>query len=438
MTHVLALLALALQAVSHGGAHTPQRERTSRHQPNIVFILADDLGVDMVGAYGKSPSAPCTPSIDALADRGLMFRNAWANPLCSPTRAELMTGRYGFRTGIGTVVTNDTQGLSLDEITLPEILPGYDTTCVGKWHLSGSFPDTHPNESGFRHFAGFLPGAVQSYFNWGKVVDGVSAVSFTYTTIDITNEAIAAIHGMQEPWFLYVAYNAPHSPFHVPPSALCPGVGCTCTNLPTFRNFPLKARAAAEAMDTEIGRFLAALDTIDPDAYVIFAGDNGTAPDVCQPPYVPSHAKGTVYEGGLNVPLIVRGPDVVHAESQALVQMVDVFATVAELARAPSFATSGASDSVSFVPYFHDPSLALRSTMYAEFFTPNGASHYTQYRRAVRDARYKLVRVMGAPDELYDLALDPFERTNLLPNTTVAQQSAYESLAHELLVLQGG
>ncbi|MFN0241884.1 MAG: sulfatase-like hydrolase/transferase [Planctomycetota bacterium] len=431
---LLLFTALALQLPAP--THAPSALRTNRHRPNIVFILADDLGVDMVGAYGKSASAPCTANIDALAAEGLLFQRAWSNPLCSPTRAQILTGRHGFRTGIGTVVGPYTKGLQVSETTIPERLAGYDTTYVGKWHLSGALGDLHPNESGFGHFAGFVHGAVQSYFNWGKVVDGVGAVCFTYATVEITNEAIAAIDRMQEPWFLYVAYNAPHSPFQIPPAHLCPGTGCVCTSIPSFRNFPKKARAATEAMDEEIGRLLAALDARDPEAYVIFTADNGTSPDVCEPPYLPSHAKGTVYEGGVNVPLVVRGPNVVHGECHALVSLVDVFATVLELGRAPRMLPGDEpNDSVSMVPYFTDPTRALRATVYAEFFTPNGRAPHAVHRRAVRDVRYKLIRANGAPDELYDLALDPFETNNRLPSAMAEELAAYDALALELEAL---
>lgn len=402
---------------------------------NVLLIVADDVGVDLIGAYGESAAAPCTPRIDALAASGLLFRNAWASPVCSPTRAALMTGRYGFRTGIGGVITNTTPGLPLVETTLPERLVGYTSACIGKWHLSGNLGNLHPNQSGFDHFSGILGGSVNSYFQWPRVIDGVQAPSSDYTTSAFTDAAIAEMASMPEPWFLVVSYNAAHTPFHVPPADLCVPAGCAnawCDSLgpnPTDRQL---ARALVESLDVEIGRLLGALDSTHPDSYVFFLGDNGTTPSASIPPFQPNHAKGTMYEGGVNVPLVVRGPGVASGECAGLVAAVDLFATIAELGQSPG----PLGDSVSMVPYFADPTLSLRAHVYSETFSPNGgAPPFAAHSRAVRGARYKLIRRTGQPDELYDLELDPFETANLLPGLTATEQLEYDALAAELVAL---
>jgi arylsulfatase A-like enzyme len=407
----------------------------SSARPNLVLILADDFGVDLLGAYGEGSDPPCTPHIDALAAEGLLFRNAWSNPTCSPTRAGVLTGRHGFRTGIGNVLTPMLPGLPLGETTLPELLAGYASTAVGKWHLAGNLGDLHPNASGFLHFAGSISGTLDSYTQWQKVVDGQASVSTAYATSDTTDDAIAALRSMPEPWFLYVAYNAPHDPFHAPPPALCSPPACAktwCGNLPQNPTNRDLAKAMVEALDAELGRLLAELAVVDPQAYVVFMGDNGTAQQVSQPPFLPPHAKGTLFEGGINVPLIVAGPGVAPGECAALVCGTDLYATFAELGRV----RSAAEDSVSLVPYFSNPRLALRQTVYSELFSPVGGSPpFPSHTRAVRDARYKLVRSQAAPDALYDLWSDPFETADLLPGLDAGQAAAYAALVAELVTL---
>jgi len=186
-----------------------------------------------------------------------------------------------------------------------------------------------------------------------------------------------------------------------------------------------------EAMDAEFGRVLQAVESVAPSSYVIFIGDNGTARQIVQAPFDPQRSKGSAYEGGLNVPLIIRGPGVAHAESAGLVSSVDLFATVSELAGTPF----GALDSVSLVPYFSKPAAQLREYVYAEVFEPNGFGPYTRHDRGVRDARYKLVRKLNEADELYDLLLDPFENSNLLPTLSAPEQLAYDGLVAELVRL---
>jgi arylsulfatase A-like enzyme len=355
--------------------------------------------------------------------------------VCSPARAAFLTGRHAFRTGVGNGLTHIDPGLSLAETTLPEILTHYDSACVGKWHLAGDLGAFHPNDSGFARYAGLLQGGVGDYFDWYKTVDGVTSPSTTYITTDITNEAVGALSSLCEPWFLYVAYNAPHDPLHVPPASLCQREGCAtahCAHVTPQSNDPALARAMVEAMDAEIGRLLAALDVVDPSAYVFFFADNGTAPIATLPPFAPQHGKGTVYEGGVNVPLLVTGPGVARGECAALVSVVDLFATIAELAGVHSTAE----DSVSMVPCFADPARSLRASVYTETFAPNGgAPPYPTHRRAVRDVRYKLIRITSVGDEFYDLLADPFETTDLLPVLTADQRAAFDALEAELVAL---
>ncbi|MBI5363848.1 MAG: sulfatase-like hydrolase/transferase [Planctomycetes bacterium] len=438
MHFLLTVLLLSALVPQHPLGQRRARAPVLNTRPNVVVVVADDFGVDLARAYGEGAAPPCMPNLDALAAGGLLFRNAWGSPMCSPARAALLTGRHGFRTGIGEQVSQAEPGLPLAETTLPELLAGYSSSCVGKWHLSGNLGNAHPNQSGFGHYSGALRGELTDYSQWMKVTNGQAATSTTYATTDTVNDAIARMTSMPEPWFLYVAFNAPHAPFHVPPSGLCAAPACAstwCGSVNAGSSNRDKAKAAAEVMDAELGRLLAALAVEDPSAYVFFLGDNGTAAQVSEAPFLPSHAKDTLYEGGINVPLVVRGPGVAIGQCDALVSCADLFATIAELA---GVATT-AEDSISFAPCFANPSARPRTTVYAETFTPNGGTlPFTTHRRAVRDARYKLIRSTGQSDELYDLLFDPFETQNLLPGLTSAEQQAYTDLQAELAALGVG
>lgn len=407
----------------------------SAPRPNIVVLIADDFGVDLMGAYAEGQSPACTAHVDELAMEGLLFRNAWANPTCSPTRASVLTGRHGFRTGVGGPLGNMDAGLSLAETTLPEVLAGYSSAAAGKWHLSGNQGDSHPNALGFGQYAGSTRGAIPDYFQWRKTTNGQSGQTTTYATTDTADEAIAAITSMPEPWFAYVSFNAPHTPFHAPPTAACPALPCPgslCGNLPANPTPAEFAKAMSEAMDQEIGRILDVLDAVDPNAYVIFMGDNGTSRQATEPPFERNHAKGTVYEGGVNVPLVIRGPGVRPGECHALVSVVDLYATIAGLARI----RTAAEDSVSLLPYFRDASLSLRETVYSESFSPNGGTlPFASHERAVRDERYKLIRRTGQADEFFDLVADPFEAVDLSSSLTPVQQAAYDRLVARLVAL---
>ena len=195
---------------------------------NILLIIADDVGKDKIGVYqqGDDATRPATPNIDRLAARGVRFTNAYSYAACSPTRATILTGRYGFRTGVGTVIRyrSDPVGLPQNEISLPEMLElgnaGYDHSHVGKWHLGvrRDHGRIDPLRQGFHWSAGAR--RLQGYSEWSKLVNGELTHRSGYVTIDTTDDAIARANAMHEPWFLWVAYNAAHKPYHLPPLAL--------------------------------------------------------------------------------------------------------------------------------------------------------------------------------------------------------------------------
>ncbi|MBW2294143.1 MAG: sulfatase-like hydrolase/transferase, partial [Deltaproteobacteria bacterium] len=232
-------------------------------------------------------------------------------------------------------------------------------------------------------------------------------------------------------------FNAPHSPLHVPP----PEYRLT-TRFADPRN-PTTAemhRAMMEVLDTELGRLLAHLKTLPAGerTTVIFLGDNGTQGPATEPPIRLDHAKGTLYEGGINVPLIIVSPLIAEndrgSESAALVSTRDIFATVAEIAGEIPALPRG--ESISVVSYLEDPStMSQRALVHSEWFTPNGDGPYTHYQLAVRDRRYKLLRTLcdGETEEFYDLETDPYENANLLVDALTARQTvSYTILAAEL------
>lgn len=417
-------------------------EKAAGDTPNVLIIIADDLGVDRVAVYGEHPSPGNTPVIDALAQDGLLFRNAWSNPTCSPTRAAMLTGRHAFRNGIGRAL--GAWELAVEDTTLADLLsPSHETWAVGKWHLSKPFDLLHPLLQGFDHHHGThnnLGGFVgNGYFNHWTTVDGAPVYSTTYATTETVDEAIGFIQGSNDPWFMWLGLHAPHSPFHKPPSQLHSFI------LPTdvAANTTVHHKAMVEAMDTELGRLFSTVSqaTWD-DTLIIFIGDNGTSGSATTAPFNPEGAKGTVYEGGINVPLIITGPGVVAgAECAALVSTTDLFATVAEFA---GHQQSTGDDSVSLVPYFAQPSLpSLRSWVYSEEFTPLGFGPFDTWDQAARDDQYKLIRrhdesLLTTQTEFYDLSVDPFEKSDLLGSPlTPVQSAAYDKLTTEIKTLLG-
>ncbi len=441
--HVLCCLILASAAASSQGGVTGALTRAKLHppseRPNILFIVADDIGVENVGAYGENPDAAHTPVIDQLASEGVLFRNAWSNPRCSPSRSTLLTGQYGFRTGIGRTVgwATDLFELSPDGATLPRVLGllGYGTAAVGKWHLAAEQLSgyAHPQMLGFDHHRGAIDNLPsfngQAYFDYEKSVDGVVQQSTTYATTDAVNDTLALVEQLGEPWFVYLAFNAPHGPYHKPPDALHT---YDLAGLSVQQNIPLHMKAMTEAMDTEIGRLLAELPPAElARTVVVIVGDNGTDGIASVPPWEPSHAKGTVFEGGVNVPLIVWGDGVGVGESAALVNLVDLYGTALQLAgiHGPT-----SPDAVSVLPYLIDPAApSLRSFVYTERFAPNGFDlgfgPLLSWYRAVRNERYKLrdaFNTFTGEDfqELYDLEADPFETTDLLLGALTPEEAA--------------
>lgn len=392
----------------------------STRPPNVLIVLTDDQGVDKVSSYRAHPDAPSTPTIDALAARGVSFDRAYAYPSCSPSRGALLTGKLGHRTGLGEVIQYaDDEELPPDTYSLPRMLDAspwtWETAAYGKWHVASYASRSgiaHPRLLGFGDFAGSMsnlqdrwlePGVAHDYTFWDKIEDGQVAIETTYATTDTVDDALAALERLQEPWLLYVPFNAPHTPLDVPPAGLADPV--------TSGDFADLYDASVQALDTELGRLLAAVDASD--TLVVFAGDNGTSSWGARAPTSPDRVKLTPYEGGIRVPMIVAGPGVAKgARSDALVHLVDVLPTVAELAQVDLSATGEVFDGESLWPYLVDPSASGRAVLHGDRFATNGTggADLSMDWWISHGPRFKVVSFEGGTYQaLLDLVADPNE-----------------------------
>lgn len=424
-------------------------------QRNVVLIIADDLGKDYCEIYADhGPITAKLPNVQRLLDRGIVFNNAVSSPLCSPTRAGILTGRYSFRTGVGDVVGGSNPSLSLTEITIPKVLNsfapnGIGKACIGKWHLTTSSPAgyNYPNTLGFDHYEGNLAGglgtAITGYSNWTKITNGISSTSTVYATTEVVNNSIAYISNLAasnptKPFYLQMAFNAPHTPYHLPPTNLLKNNTLSGTAADVAANPKAYFQAMVEAMDTEIGRFFDYLQTSGKweNTDIIFIGDNGTENAVAQV----SPSKGTLYQGGIAVPFIISGPDVVNPNrtSDALVTTTDLFATILELFGNYSWQSQVPSttiDSKSLMPIVQDKAKDIRNWAFSEIFrTTTNAND----GKTIRNDYYKLIKFTNGNERFFNLLNDPKETTNLLITTMSETDIAnYNFLCSELAALVG-
>jgi arylsulfatase A-like enzyme len=379
------------------------------------MVVLDDIGNDLIGVYGEGPSEeqPPTPNMDALAAAGIVFENAYANPSCSPTRASLMTGLFASRTGIGSAIAStESTHLSFKHLTIPEALrrgkSGHLSVMLGKWHLGTAFGMLDPVLHGFDAFVG-TEGNLGDHFDYSMHIStrGGFHRSFsetTYSATRTTNDAINAVQMLPEPWFLWVNYHLIHKPLHRPPQHLHSQFG------PLL--FPIEEiMAMTEAVDTELGRLLRNVDLCT--TTVVVLGDNGGKGGITSST-PEGRGKSSLYEGGVNVPLIVAGEAIPMSQRgevcEGLVTTADLFSTIADLAGVNPAELGPLDvplDSVSFAPLLRNPGLgSVRDYAYSETFKPNEAPPFdTKYKRMIRDGSYKYVRnvVDRSKDRFHDL-----------------------------------
>ncbi len=422
-------------------------------QRNIVLIIADDLGSNWCGFQENKVDTVNMPNVRKLLAKGVRFSNAWANPVCSPTRAGILTGRYSFRTGVGNVVTNTMQ-LDTAEMTIPKLLKNanaptkYAVANIGKWHLNAPMPANYGNPSklGWDTYAGVFTGQpVTTYTNWAKVTNGVASTSTNYLTTETANDAINWLNQQgTKPFFLWLAFNSPHLPYHLPPDSLIINRTLSGTAADIQANPKNYFKVMAEAMDNRIGKIVEWLEVnnkID-NTDIIFIGDNGNAVRTAQE-ISTNRSKSTIYQEGIHVPFIISGPSVVNPGrvSPALVNVHDLFATILELGGFANWRTQIATnkpvDSKSLVPIIKNTATEARPWAYSEIFDQATTSEVNS--RAIRNATYKLIYFDSSKvQEFYNLTMDANERTNILTRTlTATELTNYNYLCTEMGTLLG-
>ena len=375
--------------------------------PNILFYILDDVGLEPMPQYPEQgmPKA-VTPTIDALADNGIVFDNVWVNPMCGPTRATLVTGQYGVHSGFG---GGPRARLTSSHISLQSFLEqhapvDYATGAFGKWHVNDD-----PNALGVEYYAGLLGniGRQNSYYaEWTFTENGKDTQRTDYATTVTTDYAINWIDQQDGgPWFAWIAHQSPHGPFHTPPEGMFTS-NADKSELSNLENYI----AMLESVDFELNRLL---DSLDPDerarTTVIVLGDNGTPGPVM--PGSRGRVKGSIYQGGIHVPMIVSGYQVARRgeRESALVNGTDLFATIADLA---GTGVTRHGNGISQLELFSEAVPGPRKYAYSENGGGRNGRSWT-----VRDQRFKLI-VSDAGEELYDLQADAREKNNLIAATS--------------------
>jgi len=422
----LTAAAVVLFAAALGVACSPGESR-----PNLVLILADDLGFADLGVYGgKIP----TPEINRLATSGVRFAQAYVTAsVCAPSRAGILTGRYqnrfGFEFNILEAARAETlaPGLPASETTLAELLEGagYTSGIIGKWHL-GLHPHFSPLSRGFDEFFGTLFSSVP-YMARGSnlrrvlISGGRSHVEEEYLTDAFTREAVGFIaRNRDRPFFLFLSYTAPHTPMEATKESME-----SCEALRGKRRLYC---GMLRSLDDGVGRVLDALREhgVEDETLIVFTNDNGGARANSSNNRPLRGFKGGMYEGGLRVPMIMRWPGRIEEGTlySAPVSTLDIFATFLASARAGP--APQPIDGVDLLPFLGDPD--------------SGTPHpYLFWRRgkqsAARGGDWKWVR-NGAAVQLFDLASDPRERLDLRakhPDRVEALERAYAKWESEMV-----
>jgi arylsulfatase A-like enzyme len=426
-------------------------------RPNVVIFLTDDQGFGDLGCHGNRQIA--TPNMDAFAGRAVELVQFYSSPVCSPTRASLMTGRYHLRTGV-TDVFGPAMNLKPEEVTLAEALraAGYATGLFGKWHL-GDGPGLQPQDQGFDESLTFVGPAMRQYFDPTLVHNGRPAPFKGYCMDLFTDHAIDFVRRRRDgPFLLYLPANLIHTPLQVPETYIEPFSQAGIDG-PTSRICGM-----LRSVDENFGRLLAALKELglEDDTFLLFASDNGPCTGSVT---LERHMaglrglKGTVYENGIRVPCFVRWPRgfAAPAKVDRIAAVIDVMPTVLDACSAPK--PAGVTwDGVSLMPLLRRPDAPWPDrTLIFQWEGHPLPERGMAY--AVRNQRYKLVQPVGIADrqahiarkyadlcraqgrgessiqgtprwELYDISADPGETTDLaaqMPETVEKMKREYEA-----------
>lgn len=409
MTVWIGLISVAVLAAAHpAGKEVPR-------PPDFLIVVLDDVGLYDIDRVPTS-------NLDWLASQGVFFRRAYSNPVRSPTRHSLLFGEFfGGIAGISCAGSSVAKAPSPALFSLPKMLKarGHATALFGKWHLGTNALgpwELSPHLHGFDVWRAGIPSNVphcggSSYWDWQRVDDGVSSVSSQYQTEALRDEFISWWTSTPSPRFAYLGFQNAHAPHHVPPPALLPSgfvVGSTRRD---------QYEAMLVSADFVLGEIFASIDLRS--TWVIVIGDNGTPPEAVGPGQNRSKVKGTTFEQGIRVPLIIAGP-VPHPgrTTDALAHASDVLASIADLAgaRVPSGA---ARDSRSLLPILRGTQQEVRDSVISDHIpdTISMVGQASGQDRSVITKRWKLRRIDKVyTEEFYDLAADPDEESPIDPD----------------------
>lgn len=418
---VLVLLLLILPMAILGS--TEFARSASAAQPNVVVLLADDLGWADVGYHGGVIE---TPSIDRLAREGVQLERFYAAPICSPTRAALMTGRDPLKLGIAydQIHPWSNAGLSPDALTIADVFKadGYQTALVGKWHLGHTLAHQVPNAQGFEHFWGHLH-TNTDYFE--HLREGGHDLQENGASVKEPGEYLTQLEGREavrfirerdtkRPFFLYVPFTAPHSPMQAPQKTIE-----KYASLPKAKHRRIYA-AMVDEMDQQIGKILEAIDDEDiaNETLVLFMSDNGGSSAFGGENQPLRGQKGQAFEGGIRVPAVIRWPDELKA-GEVMDQMTTVMDILPTLAKAVGarIPTTAAFDGQNMWPAIVN-GLKVPRRQPVGFVSEIPLPGVIQ--TAIFDGRWKLVQILQEKQTettvqsfLFDINADPNEEVDL-------------------------
>ncbi|MCB1123151.1 MAG: arylsulfatase, partial [Verrucomicrobiae bacterium] len=404
--------------------------RSNDVAPNVVLIMTDDQGWGDLGSHGNEFLD--TPNLDRLAAEGITFERFIVSPMCAPTRASLLTGRYNLRAGTSWV-SHGKEILRLNEVTLGEVFSvgGYATGCFGKWH-NGEYGRYHPNDRGFQEFFGFCRGAWENYFDPVLEHNRKPVQTQGYITDVLTDAVLAFIENNQNrPFFCYVPYNAPHHPYQVPERYLL-----------KYAAKGLDEKTACvygmvENIDDNVARILAKLRELDiqKQTLVIFLSDNGPT-GVTRYNGGMRGKKATVDEGGVRVPGTFYWPGRFEAgrSIDQIVAHMDLFPTLVELCNLPSL-NKLPLDGMSLMPLLNgtadswpDRMIFTHQNRFGDTLMTPGGLRTQRYRLVNRDDRYELYDMIEDPEQKIDIA-------NRLPDLKNRLAKSYENWYQEVTLL---
>jgi len=414
-------------------------------KPNIIHIVADDLGWKDVGFNGCTDIK--TPNLDKLAADGVKFTQFYVQPMCTPTRAALMTGRYPFRYGLQTIVIPGPAGYGLDtsEFLMPQCLKdaGYSTAIIGKWHLGHADAKYWPKQRGFDYQYGAMIGELDYYthsdagvLDWFRNNKPVHEKG--YTTQLIGNDAVKYINEREsgKPFYLYLTFNAPHTPYEAPQDYI-----------DRYKNIADPTRRIYAGMvtclDDEIGRVVAALDKrgLRDNTLIVFNSDNGGTRNAMfagqmadlsktklpcdNGPY--RDGKGSLFEGGCRVAACANWPGRLKPQTvDGMIHAVDIYPTFAALAGA-STAKCKPLDGLNVWTTIAEGKPSPRTEV---------IYNVEPFRGAIRQGDWKLIwrTLIPTSVDLYNLAEDPYEKSNVAaahPDKVTAMQERLNALGKE-------